>query len=319
MKTYSTNYRISIGFLLSLFLFLTTVNAQPDDQFQGQDDKDPPKYDTLVIIKTNWVNPMGCAYGNPNLPCIALGTDNELIFKIRIRMAEDDITSYPTMRVSYAVQSQLPGGTSFSNMTAIITNSMLSPVLLDNGANAYEAVFEINVPLDNDCQIEELHQININYLLIRADNNLNTPYPTATYPSLFPPAIFQISASGYAELHQHQKDICCDGIVDPKSECPENSSSRQLDVQNTLTIPASIFPNPFSGELNVHYTLDRSTKVEFKLWNAQGQLIQGSPIGHKAPGNHKMTLLTTGWSAGVYYIQLQTVESNQVSKVIKLN
>jgi hypothetical protein len=65
----------------------------------------------------------------------------------------------------------------------------------------------------------------------------------------------------------------------------------------------SAYPNPFSGELNITYSLPEDKVVSITVTNLLGQTI-ATPESNRSKnaGTHRLTLQSSAWSDGVYFI-----------------
>lgn len=78
-----------------------------------------------------------------------------------------------------------------------------------------------------------------------------------------------------------------------------------------------VFPNPFTGNLNINYNLKTAGTVKIILYNAIGNEVAVLENGEKTSGNHKATFDGSMLPAGVYYCRILSGSNVQVAKVIK--
>jgi hypothetical protein len=94
--------------------------------------------------------------------------------------------------------------------------------------------------------------------------------------------------------------------------------------QNTLSIHeiegnAAIsqnFPNPFSNETNIQFTLEKREHVSIMIFDARGAFIREIANGNYPAGSHSVTFEASDLTAGYYYYTLQTNSSIQTRKAL---
>ncbi len=83
-------------------------------------------------------------------------------------------------------------------------------------------------------------------------------------------------------------------------------------------LTAKAYPNPFSAETIIEYSLPKAGKVEFSLFNAQGQLINKTNSQDiEAAGTHRTQVEGTDLPAGIYLYQVQSGDRNKTLRLIK--
>ncbi|HNX02292.1 MAG TPA: S8 family serine peptidase [Candidatus Cloacimonas sp.] len=83
-----------------------------------------------------------------------------------------------------------------------------------------------------------------------------------------------------------------------------------------------VFPNPFNPGTKIHYALNQSGTVVFKIYNAKGQLVSSFAETHTLPGTY--TLEFSGndhngreLASGLYFCSMQFKGKNYVRKMVK--
>lgn len=89
----------------------------------------------------------------------------------------------------------------------------------------------------------------------------------------------------------------------------KNQNSSELDVK--------VYPNPFSSEINLSVSLEKSTNVTLAVYNLNGQLIKSVDFGEVAPGTQRFTYSATDLKTGVYFYQVVTDEAISTGKIMK--
>jgi len=82
----------------------------------------------------------------------------------------------------------------------------------------------------------------------------------------------------------------------------------------------SCFPNPFTSETNISFTLSEDENIELSLYNLYGQQIQeifDDKLYEK--GSHVVTISGENLDAGIYYCILKTKASSSSLKLILVN
>jgi hypothetical protein len=81
------------------------------------------------------------------------------------------------------------------------------------------------------------------------------------------------------------------------------------------------YPNPFSPQTMIEYTLDDSCPVTLVLWNQQGQLIDTLVNEVQAKGYHRVDLTKIDqWDemVGVYFCRLEACGQSATKKLVVL-
>ncbi|TAL58775.1 MAG: T9SS type A sorting domain-containing protein [Bacteroidetes bacterium] len=92
-------------------------------------------------------------------------------------------------------------------------------------------------------------------------------------------------------------------------------------IESSLML--SVFPNPFSGDFSLSYTLLAGAKVSVKLYDRIGQEVAGllSSEGKVKPGTYNLKVDSRNYSltSGVYFIQFTAGEFSKMIKLVKTN
>ncbi len=78
-----------------------------------------------------------------------------------------------------------------------------------------------------------------------------------------------------------------------------------------------VFPNPFSQELNIRYTVETETSVKVQLINSIGQEMK-VPVNltRQLPGKYEIRMGTEMLQPGVYYIRFTTDNTSVIQKAV---
>ncbi len=102
------------------------------------------------------------------------------------------------------------------------------------------------------------------------------------------------------------------------------------EVLNTLTEPTSLFspseneiqvtviPTVTKNKIQLNYTLENSSPLSIRLYNTEGVWLQNFDFKNQQAGEHQMELDLERFSAGVYFIFIETEEGKAVRRVVKI-
>jgi len=103
----------------------------------------------------------------------------------------------------------------------------------------------------------------------------------------------------------------------------ETSSGLNAMVVPTMTIQEknqpdfSVYPNPASNQMAIHYKLKNEEVVELKLLNLSGQLMKKITTNQKQTiGDYKKTIDVSDLNDGIYLVKLSTSSYTKTLKVI---
>ena len=109
------------------------------------------------------------------------------------------------------------------------------------------------------------------------------------------------------KLPQTQKEeIPAKKEVTPQEKI--NTSPRQevpkLNFDNTLKLQYwNAYPNPIDDQINIQYELDKSSDVQFNLYDNLGQLILQKELQQQNSGEHQIQMQVPDISSGHYQLQ----------------
>ncbi|MCK4678897.1 MAG: T9SS type A sorting domain-containing protein [Bacteroidales bacterium] len=79
----------------------------------------------------------------------------------------------------------------------------------------------------------------------------------------------------------------------------------------------SIYPNPFSQNLSIEYSLDQPGTVSISIFNATGQLATTIQKQHmQNEGQHQVIFNGSGLKSGVYFLSLATEKGTTIKKIL---
>jgi PKD repeat protein len=159
----------------------------------------------------------------------------------------------------------------------------------------------------------------INYLWDFGDGATSTQaYPSHTYTGSGPYNLcLTITTQGGGATCSASH---CDTII------PGRMQNTTINVVNPLitgiATDASIleqmesYPNPFSNNLLINYTLSQNTTVELNLTTLLGTKVIGIEAGSRVSGKHSINIDGTNLSNGIYLLQLKTQNNTITRKVV---
>ncbi len=83
----------------------------------------------------------------------------------------------------------------------------------------------------------------------------------------------------------------------------------------TVTSLAQNHPNPFNANTNIGYALTEAGKVELKVYNLSGQLVETLVDGFQEAGEYVVTWEASSVSSGVYFYKLITADYTSVKRM----
>lgn len=76
------------------------------------------------------------------------------------------------------------------------------------------------------------------------------------------------------------------------------------------------YPNPFSQQTRVNYTLNHAAYVKLRVTDFLGRQVLTQEIGSQPPGNHMIMISADGLSPGIYYYTLIAGDMSETRKMI---
>ena len=87
-------------------------------------------------------------------------------------------------------------------------------------------------------------------------------------------------------------------------------------VESTIN-DISIYPNPFTDQLFIEYYLKENSTVKISILSALGREIEVlQDVNNQINGQHRATLNSTQYDAGIYFVKIQTEDSQIVKRVV---
>lgn len=76
-------------------------------------------------------------------------------------------------------------------------------------------------------------------------------------------------------------------------------------------------PNPFTSELEIHYTLQRPGTLKIEVVDAMGKQLLGSQTHHRETGNFVLRINTKEFQTGLFILKASTPDGVAIHRIIK--
>jgi hypothetical protein len=87
---------------------------------------------------------------------------------------------------------------------------------------------------------------------------------------------------------------------------------------SALTFGLNTYPNPFTDQCTVTFTLQKATRVRVSVYDEQGREVSVLADGQMPNGNQTLLFNKGSLSSGVYYLGLKTSEGKETRKMVIL-
>jgi len=105
------------------------------------------------------------------------------------------------------------------------------------------------------------------------------------------------------------------GVLASKA-VPVDTAGIEDELGQTSGIHLSNFPNPFSGETNISYTLQNKSFLKLSLLNSLGEEIKVLVEGVKKSGDHQYQLQAENLASGMYFLYLRSPKGTCINKLM---
>jgi hypothetical protein len=79
----------------------------------------------------------------------------------------------------------------------------------------------------------------------------------------------------------------------------------------------SAYPNPFNGEVTIHYELSQSAGIEVAIYNVLGEQVEVLGNGRMEAGQHAVKWQAKGPS-GIYFVRMSGADMQTTQKIMLL-
>ena len=97
--------------------------------------------------------------------------------------------------------------------------------------------------------------------------------------------------------------------------CPELELSNKGYILNDFNIK-EVYPNPFNPSTSITYNLESNENIKIEIYDIKGNLISTLYDGFQFIGTHQITWHADNHPSGIYFISLNSPQSQSVQKVI---
>ncbi|MCP4310703.1 MAG: T9SS type A sorting domain-containing protein, partial [Bacteroidetes bacterium] len=87
------------------------------------------------------------------------------------------------------------------------------------------------------------------------------------------------------------------------------------DKFNTEKLNMTTFPNPFSGQATLRFSLDQSSLVSVDIYDITGKSVKRIDAGYFSSGENTLTIQQGGLISGIYILKLNTGSNRGVMKI----
>lgn len=97
---------------------------------------------------------------------------------------------------------------------------------------------------------------------------------------------------------------------------PELSLSANQDAVILKNELRQNYPNPFSNETVIHFSLAMAAKINLSVFDINGRLVKTVVNGTREAGEHVVRINAGPFTRGIYFYKLQTGNYSAVKKMI---
>ena len=115
-----------------------------------------------------------------------------------------------------------------------------------------------------------------------------------------------------AFVHDSNDDnlICLDNIL------VKGTKVDDAKIEESVNVSFTAYPNPTTDLVNIGYRVNTASKVNLKVIDNTGRVLQLHNLGTQS-GNNSTTVSLDGLSAGIYTVVLETGDYRAVKQVVK--
>lgn len=102
------------------------------------------------------------------------------------------------------------------------------------------------------------------------------------------PKIVVLGGTNHAVLSNQNSGVTTSGIQQTINLFLASAGNEEINSTNGLK--AKAFPNPSKNDVNIEYSLDKTSNVQIEIYSIKGELVFQSKEINKEAGNHKFVL-----------------------------
>ncbi|MBC8215019.1 MAG: T9SS type A sorting domain-containing protein, partial [Candidatus Marinimicrobia bacterium] len=94
-----------------------------------------------------------------------------------------------------------------------------------------------------------------------------------------------------------------------------------IDPLSILPLTFSLnpaYPNPFNPSTTISYSVETNGRLSLQIYDIAGRLVETLVNGITEPGIYTVKWDASGYSSGVYFVQIQTKKFVKTQKLILL-
>ena len=123
-----------------------------------------------------------------------------------------------------------------------------------------------------------------------------------------------VVGAGQASIHNDY--LVGDSTIYIDSLLSATLNSVKSIVQSDLVNKFESYPNPYSGQTTIEYTIAEIASVKLDVYNALGQRVSAMLNTNQSAGNYKYAF--GGYGIGVYYVRLVVNDKISIMKMVEL-
>ncbi|MCX6223582.1 MAG: T9SS type A sorting domain-containing protein [Bacteroidia bacterium] len=76
------------------------------------------------------------------------------------------------------------------------------------------------------------------------------------------------------------------------------------------------YPNPFTDQTGINYSLDREANVRLEITDLTGQVVLMKDEGMRPVGSHRLEIQNPGLAPGIYFYTLYARQNRETKKMV---
>lgn len=92
---------------------------------------------------------------------------------------------------------------------------------------------------------------------------------------------------------------------------------RQGSLQKSYKL-YNLYPNPFNSQTKINFYVEKSENVQIRIFDSLGKIVDEVANSNFGSGRHTLSWNSSGFSSGIYYVQLATNSGAETKKIMLL-